>query len=191
MKYAVAALLGQISAVELLKHHKRQHRNDNEAAIEATWDRGTTGDNMMPASLIQRGDNISGLEIMANGTPETFPLRGNAKAIEATWVRGTTNDAMVPASLSSAPAEKAAVQLDGNWSTYTGPIPATWVRGTTNDAMVPAALSEPPKPAAKAPVDKVALQLDGNWSTYTGPPEKTWIRGTTDSAMVTEPPIPK
>jgi hypothetical protein len=46
---------------------------------------------------------------MANGTPETFPLRGNSKAIEATWVRGTTNDAMVPASLSSAPAAKAAV----------------------------------------------------------------------------------
>ena len=180
MKYAVAALLGQISAVELLKHHKRQHRNDNEAAIEATWDRGTTGDNMMPASLIQRGDNISGLEIMANGTPETFPLRGNAKAIEATWVRGTTNSSMVKESLAQ-----------GDWATYSGPIPATWVRGTTNDAMVPAALSMPPKPAAKAPVDKVALQLDGNWSTYSGPPEKTWIRGTTDASMVTEPPVPK
>jgi len=37
---------------------------------------------------------------MANGTPETFPLRGNAKTIESTWVRGTVDDAMVPAKLS-------------------------------------------------------------------------------------------
>ena len=56
-------------------------------------------------------DNLSGLEIMANGTPEVFPLRGNAKKIEDTWVRGTTNSAMVPASLSSAPASKSDLQL--------------------------------------------------------------------------------
>jgi len=35
-----------------MKHHKRQHKNDNIPAIEATWDRGTTGDEMMPASLL-------------------------------------------------------------------------------------------------------------------------------------------
>ena len=82
---------------------------------------------------------------MANGTPEVFPLRGNAKKIEDTWVRGTTNSAMVPASLSSAPASKSDLQLQGDWSTYTGPIPATWVRGTTNASMV----TEPPVPALK------------------------------------------
>ena len=33
------------------------------------------------------GDNISGLEIMANGTPEVFPLRGHPMKIEDTWGR--------------------------------------------------------------------------------------------------------
>ena len=49
---------------------------------------------------MRRGDNISGLEIMANGTPEVFPLRGNPTKVEATWVRGTTDSKMVPDSLS-------------------------------------------------------------------------------------------
>jgi hypothetical protein len=39
---------------------------------------------MMPKSLLQinKGDNISGLEIMANGTPEVFPLRGHPIPVE-------------------------------------------------------------------------------------------------------------
>ena len=56
---------------------------------------------------MRKGDNIAGLEIMANGTPEVFPLRGHPTAIEATWARGTTDDKMVPAALSNAPAAPA------------------------------------------------------------------------------------
>jgi hypothetical protein len=36
-------------------------------------------------------DNEAGLEVMANGSAETFPLRGNPKAITATWARGTVD----------------------------------------------------------------------------------------------------
>ena len=56
---------------------------------------------------------------------------------------------MVPAALSEppkpaakAPVDKVALQLDGNWSTYTGPPEKTWIRGTTDSAMV----TEPPIP---------------------------------------------
>ena len=58
---------------------------------------------------------------------------------------------MVPAALSeppkpkakeAAPVDKVALQLDGNWSTYSGPVEKTWVRGTTDAAMV----TEPPIP---------------------------------------------
>jgi len=95
--------LGHISAVNLLKHHKRQHV-DNIKNIEKTWSRDTVDDSMLPADSqsiqLNKGDNISGLEIMANGTPETFPLRGHPTSIEKTWVRGTTDSAMVPDSLS-------------------------------------------------------------------------------------------
>jgi len=40
---------------------------------------------------LQLADNESGLEVMANGSAETFPLRGHPKSIPATWVRGTTD----------------------------------------------------------------------------------------------------
>jgi len=40
---------------------------------------------------LQLADNESGLEVMANGSAETFPLRGNPKSIPETWVRGTTD----------------------------------------------------------------------------------------------------
>jgi len=178
--------LGQISAIDLLKHQ-------------------------------QKGDNISGLEIMANGTPEVFPLRGNAKKIEDTWVRGTTNNKMVPESLSSppaAPAKAALIQLEkgdnisgleimANGTPEVFPlrghptaIESTWVRGTTNNKMVPESLSSPPAAPAKeaAPAKAANVQLEdntGKWAGYNGPSDKTWIRSTTDAAMVTEPPIPK
>ena len=74
---------------------------------------------------MRRGDNVAGLEIMANGTPETFPLRGNRKTIEATWVRGTTNSAMVPDSLSQPPKDDAKIQIGdnlGKWAGFDGPI---------------------------------------------------------------------
>lgn len=43
------------------------------------------------AAAVQIGDNESGLEVMANGTPETFPLRGNPKTVQQTWARGTVD----------------------------------------------------------------------------------------------------
>jgi hypothetical protein len=47
---AIAALLGNISAINLLKHQKRQHV-DNVANIEKTWSRDTIQDNMMPKEV--------------------------------------------------------------------------------------------------------------------------------------------
>jgi len=44
---------------------------------------------------LYKGDNINGLEIMANGTPEVFPLRGHPTSIPSTWARTTTDAAMV------------------------------------------------------------------------------------------------
>jgi len=40
---------------------------------------------------IQLEDNDAGLELMANGTPEIFPLRGNPKSVPSTWARGTVD----------------------------------------------------------------------------------------------------
>jgi hypothetical protein len=47
----VAALLGNISAIELSKHLKKQH-HDNVDAIENTWSRDTVDEKMMPSSLV-------------------------------------------------------------------------------------------------------------------------------------------
>lgn len=115
----------------------------------------------MPKSLLQlnKMDNGAVLEIMANGTPEVFPLRGNAKTIESTWSRGTVDDKIVPASLSSAPSppKAALIQLEdntGKWAGFSGPIEKTWIRGTTNAAMV----TEPPVPKL-APSKAANIQL--------------------------------
>jgi hypothetical protein len=43
------------------------------------------------AAAVQLEDNESGLEVMANGTAETFPLRGHPKSVPATWARGTVD----------------------------------------------------------------------------------------------------
>ena len=42
-------------------------------------------------AAVQLGDNDAGLELMANGTPETFPLRGHKKSVPETWARGTVD----------------------------------------------------------------------------------------------------
>ena len=42
-------------------------------------------------AAIQLGDNEAGLELMANGTPEVFPLRGHPKSVPSTWARGTVD----------------------------------------------------------------------------------------------------
>jgi len=50
---------------------------------------------MVAGGLIQIRDNVSGLEIAANGTPEAFELRKAPRTLEATWARTTTDASMV------------------------------------------------------------------------------------------------
>ena len=50
---------------------------------------------MVAGGLIQIRDNVSGLEIAANGTPEAFELRKTPRTLESTWARKTTDASMV------------------------------------------------------------------------------------------------
>ena len=82
--------------------------------LESTWARTTTDASMVTEppvpepkendkskdekaapvkdeAKIQLEDNDAGLELMANGTPETFPLRGHKKSVPETWARGTVD----------------------------------------------------------------------------------------------------
>jgi hypothetical protein len=116
---------------------------------------------------------------MANGTPESFPLRKPVIPVEQTWSRGTVDDKMVPAKLSEPPAAKN-IQLEdntGKWAGFKGDVETTWIRGTTNSKMV----TEPPVPKA------ANIQLEdnvGKWASFKGDIEDTWIRSTTNDKMV-------
>ena len=69
-----------------LPTEKDDERSKDEKAADAK-----KGAAPAKEAKIQLEDNEAGLELMANGTPETFPLRGNPKTVPETWARGTVN----------------------------------------------------------------------------------------------------